>query len=380
MTKNDDDFLNFLGDGSKEGPSVVDTKAEGRLLRVPLGRLATNLVNPRSDFGTKEQLEDFGRSLKRRQLHAIPVVSRSAYLTLWPDHRQQVGSVDFVIVSGERRFRAATAVGMQALECVINDSIAESQKTFMDAVVSENIDRQNFDHIEEAHAVQALVTAFGTARAVAQHYERADGWVSQRRVLLELAPSVQDLVRNRDLPLEPARKLGKLTKDNGWGEEQQLSWWEAEQESRRTAAAARKAARAEAKRAAKAAPKAAAAAAPGPGTTPPASLSGALPSQQGSSGRESEQEVFTAVKTENRQQDTAPGGHPAAGPPLSSPGEPPTGTAPGTEEAQKDEVEELPHLVMVGAVPWGDPQILSQMARQWMTAENLETLAKLLAC
>ncbi|MFF2731737.1 hypothetical protein ACFVS9_28000 [Streptomyces sp. NPDC058008] len=234
-----DEFDDFFGE--EEPNDVIDTKAAGRLLRVPLNRIAPNLVNPRTEFGTKEELEDFGRSLKRRQLHAVPVVSRKAYLDLWPEHREVIGNVDVVIVSGERRFRGATAVDLPALECVINDEVAASRKTFLDAVVSENIDRQNFDAIEEATAVEALVQAFGTAGAVAKHYERGDGWVSQRRILLRLAPEAQALVRRRDMPLEPARKLGKLVKDNGWDSADQLAWWEEQQRGRADAAAARKA-------------------------------------------------------------------------------------------------------------------------------------------
>lgn len=246
MAMDPTEFDDFLEDD--DGPDhIVDTRADGRLLRVPLGRISPNLVNPRSDFGTKEQLEDFGRSLKRRQIQAVPVVTRRAYLDLWPEHKSQIGNVDFVIVSGERRYRAATAVTLPALECVINDGYAESRKTFLDAVVSENIDRQNFDAIEEANAVEVLVEAFGTARSVAEHYERADGWVSQRRVLLRLAPDVQELVRRQHMPLEPARKLGKLVKDHQWDAAAQMQWWEQEQKDRAAKANAKKAARAAAR-------------------------------------------------------------------------------------------------------------------------------------
>ncbi|SFD74111.1 ParB/RepB/Spo0J family partition protein [Streptomyces aidingensis] len=232
-------FDDFFDDD--EDTPVVDTKPDGRLLRVPLNRIAANLVNPRENFGTAEELEDLGKSLKRRQIQALPVVTRKAYLKLWPDHADQVGNVDVVIVSGERRYRAAQTVGLPALECVINDDVAKDHSTFLDAVVSENIDRANFDPIEEARAVDALVKAFGTGRAVAQHYERADGWVSQRRILLALAPAVQTMVRRRELPLEPARKLGKLVKDHKWTEEQQLDWWATEQGQRKAAVAQRKA-------------------------------------------------------------------------------------------------------------------------------------------
>ncbi|MFF1916188.1 hypothetical protein ACFVYE_32295 [Streptomyces sp. NPDC058239] len=238
MASNHDEFDDFIS-GDDEGP-IVDTRADGRLLRVPLNRLSPNGVNPRKDFGTRAELEDFGRSLKRRQLQALPVVTRTAYLKLW-DHEELIGNVDFVIVSGERRFRGASAVDLPALECVINDDVAETRKTFLDAVVSENIDRQNFDAIEEANAVDVLVQAFGTARAVAEHYERGDAWVSQRRILLRLAPEAQDLVRRRDLPLEHARKLGKLVKDHSWSSEEQLAWWAQQQQAKQAAAADRKA-------------------------------------------------------------------------------------------------------------------------------------------
>ncbi|WP_331728996.1 ParB/RepB/Spo0J family partition protein (plasmid) [Streptomyces sp. NBC_01259] len=273
MVSKHDEFDDFLNDD--DDSPVIDTRADGRLLRVPLNRLSPNGVNPRKDFGTEAELEDFGRSLKRRQIQALPVVTRTAYLKLWSGHEEQIGNVDFVIVSGERRFRSASAVGLSSLECVINDAVAETKKTFLDAVVSENIDRQNFDAIEEANAVDVLVEAFGTARAVAEHYERGDAWVSQRRVLLRLAPGVQDLVRRRDLPLEYARKLGKLVKDHDWDEAEQLGWWVEEQRRQRQ----KKDAAAEARR------------------TPPVERAAAAPQEVAPS--------FTAVKTKPKA-DRAP--------------------------------------------------------------------------
>ncbi|MFJ1782472.1 ParB N-terminal domain-containing protein [Streptomyces anulatus] len=305
MAMDPDEFDDFLNDDDEPG-QVVDTRADGRLLRVPLGRISPNLVNPRTDFGTKEQLQDFGRSLKRRQIQAVPVVTRKAYLDLWPDHKDEIGNVDVVIVSGERRYRAATEVSLPALECVINDGYAESRKTFLDAVVSENIDRQNFDAIEEANAVEVLVEAFGTARSVAEHYERADGWVSQRRVLLRLAPEVQELVRRQRMPLEPARKLGKLVKDHQWDAAAQLQWWEQEQKDRAAKAAGKKAARATARQTS---PPQAAPAAPVFTAVKPAPETAApkvAPAQPGTPPDASLSPPPTAVVPEPRDQDQVP--------------------------------------------------------------------------
>ncbi|MET7713746.1 hypothetical protein [Streptomyces sp. NPDC005407] len=238
------DFDDFLGD--EDETVIADTRADGRLYRVPLTRLAPNLVNPRKDFGTEGDLIDFGKSLARRQNQPCPVVSRAAYLKLWTGHGDRLGDVDYVLVSGERRYRAATAVGMPALDCVANDDFARDRKTFMEAVVSENVDRQNFDPIEEAYAVEALVREFGSNRAVAQHFERVDGWVTQRILLTHLAPDLQRLVRAKAMPLEAGRTLGKLARDNAWAADRQTAWWEQEQRGRQEKAAARK----EAKRAA----------------------------------------------------------------------------------------------------------------------------------
>lgn len=260
---NRNDFDDFFGDD--DTAPIADTRADGRLYRVPLARLSRNLVNPRTEFGTEDDLIDFGKSLARRQNQPCPVVSRTAYLKLWPEHAEQIGNVDYVLVSGERRYRGATAVGLPGLDCVVNDDFARDRKTFMEAVVSENVDRQNFDPVEEAYAVQALVEAFGTNRAVAQHFERADGWVTQRILLTHLAPSMQKLVRAKELPVEAARTLGKLARDNQWDGSQQDAWWQQEKDRRAAAAQARAAA------------KRTAAAAPPPAAEPDSPTPAAVP-------------------------------------------------------------------------------------------------------
>lgn len=233
-----DDFDDFFE--KDDNTSVADTRADGRLYRVPLGRLAPNLVNPRTEFGTEDDLIDFGKSLARRQNQPCPVVSRSAYLKLWPDHADRIGDVDYVLVSGERRYRGATAVGLPVLDCVANDDFATDRKTFMEAVVAENVDRKNFDPVEEAYAVQALVAEFGSNRAVAQHFDRVDGWVTQRLQLTHLAREMQVLVRDKTIPVEAARKLGKLARDNKWAAQEQMQWWENEKVRRANATLAAK--------------------------------------------------------------------------------------------------------------------------------------------
>ncbi|MFD8777479.1 ParB/RepB/Spo0J family partition protein [Streptomyces sp. NPDC059916] len=215
--------------GQEETTTTVDTRADGRLLHIPVGRIAANTVNPRTDFGTRQALEELGNSLRRRQQQPILVVSKAAYVKLW-DHGDQLGDVDFVIVCGERRYKAAELVGLDGLDVVVNDDVAASRKTFLNAVVSENVDRQNFDAIEEAYAVQALVEEAGSNRDVAKHFGRADGWVTQRVCLTYLSPVLQEQVRKKELSLELARSIGQKAKANGWDAAQQMQWLTEERE------------------------------------------------------------------------------------------------------------------------------------------------------
>jgi ParB family chromosome partitioning protein len=213
--------LSSLVDEAEPTHSRAKVRAAGRLAAVPLKRIRPNDVNPRKNFGGAEELVVLGQSIGRKQLQAIRAVTRSAYVELFPEYDDQVpADIDVVIVNGERRFRAAGVANLETLEVVIDDELADSRKAFLDAVITENVDRQNFDPIEEAQGIELLCAEFGSADAVASHYGRHKSWVSQRRSLLKLSPEVQDLVRVGTIPIRRARELASLPHD------EQLTAWE----------------------------------------------------------------------------------------------------------------------------------------------------------
>lgn len=216
--------LSTLADATPATPSPNTVlRPDGRHTRVPLTRISPNRVNPRTDFGTPKLLADFGRSLGRRQLQPVLCVSKRAYLQLYPEHAEQLdhdGRVDVVLVNGERRYRGALAAGLQYLDAVIDDTLAESRQAFMDAVYTENKDRENFNPIEEAHAIDALVAEFGSTNAVAEHYDRSKTWVVQRRNLLKLTDELQALTISGEIPVRVARELATL------GPGDQMPAWE----------------------------------------------------------------------------------------------------------------------------------------------------------
>ncbi|MET8451655.1 ParB/RepB/Spo0J family partition protein [Streptomyces sp. NPDC005209] len=197
---------------SLAGAKVEDVpgRSDAVLMSLPLDKLHCTRFNPRRNFGTDEELREFGEKLKKEQLQPAVVVSRAAYLKLWPNEADRVGLASYVIANGERRYRASRLTGRPTLEVVHREDVAKDRATFLDAVQSENNDRQDLDPIERAIAIETMVTELGGADQVATYYGKTKGWVSQQRKLLKLAPELQDLVGAGEMPVRVARDIAGL--------------------------------------------------------------------------------------------------------------------------------------------------------------------------
>ncbi|MFE9393680.1 ParB/RepB/Spo0J family partition protein [Streptomyces sp. NPDC006784] len=183
---------------------------DSRLRTLPLTQLVPTRFNPRRNFGSEENLLEFGRRLKAKQLQPAVAVTQEAYLALWPDEADAVGEAAYVIANGERRYRASLAIGLPTLEVVIDDEVAQSRGDFLNAILSENNDREDLDPIERALGLQTMVDELGGKAKVAEYYEKSAGWVTQQLYLLDLAPELQELVSSGELPVRETRALVKL--------------------------------------------------------------------------------------------------------------------------------------------------------------------------
>jgi ParB family chromosome partitioning protein len=201
---------------------VVPGHAAPILERLQPAQIAATPLNSRTNFGAAEELADLGESMRVRQLQPVAVVSRADYLRLWPDHEESIGPADYVLVNGERRWRAATQVSLPAIDAIIRPQLADSRPAFLDAIFTENIDRKNLDPVEEARAVEEMVTECGSAAKAAERFRRTESWVSQRRALLRLTPELQDRVRSGELPVRIARSIAALPAGG-----QEAAWHEA---------------------------------------------------------------------------------------------------------------------------------------------------------
>jgi ParB family transcriptional regulator, chromosome partitioning protein len=207
------DLAGAVGDKSPVELAATRTDA-GPSRTAPLRDLTANPRNPRDDLGSLEDLA----SIADMQLQPAVVVTAKAYQRLYPE--DAIGT-RYVVVNGCRRLAAAHKYGRSDLDVVVNDEIARDRVTLISASIAENVDRQDFDVIEEARAVQALVQECGRADDAAARLRKTPGWVSQRLALLELAPKLQTALRRGELAIREARSLARVPL------EQQVARWQA---------------------------------------------------------------------------------------------------------------------------------------------------------
>lgn len=197
--------------------SVAPPRA-GLSRSVPLKDLSGNPFNPRDSLGDLEDLA----SIADFQLQPVIAVTRSVFQALYPE--VSIGA-RWVVVLGNRRLAAAHKFGRTELDIVIKDELAKDRATLLTAIIAENVDRAGFDVIEEAKAVENLVTEYGSADAAADHLRKSKTWVSHRRALLKLAPELQEATRRGDLAIRDARTLARVPR------EQQVARWNKQNES-----------------------------------------------------------------------------------------------------------------------------------------------------
>lgn len=159
---------------------------------VPLARIRPSNTNPRRGFD-EERMAELVASVKR---HGIITP-----LTLAPD-----GDDRFVIVAGERRYRAARAARLREVPAYVRE---DGDQTLAVAV-AENVIRADLSPIEEALAYQALRGEQGDLAGVARLVGRSERLIAERLDLLRLPGPAQELIASRRVPLACAPTLGRI--------------------------------------------------------------------------------------------------------------------------------------------------------------------------
>lgn len=175
-----------------EAPSAP-AQAGASLRTLPIESLVPNRDQPRKHFEAA-LLRELADSIK---IHGIvqPIVVTP--------HDDPPGS--FMIVAGERRWRAAQIAGQHDVPVVVRDT-PESDR--LELAVLENLQRLDLSPIEEAAAYRQLMDVREyTQEQLAERLGKDRSTIANALRLLKLPPKVQGLVQDGRLSMGHARAL-----------------------------------------------------------------------------------------------------------------------------------------------------------------------------
>lgn len=181
-------------------PAEPAQKTEGALAApigvdryVPIELIGPNPANPRRHF-SDDELVELADSIRR---HGVvqPVLVR-------PSKRD---GVDYELIAGERRWRAAQRAGLTQLPIVIREV---NDRTALQLAIVENVQRSDLDAIEEAMGYQQLIDEHGYSQAdLAEIIGKSRSHVANTLRLLKLPPQVHAMISDGSLSAGHARTL-----------------------------------------------------------------------------------------------------------------------------------------------------------------------------
>ena len=194
-------LADLLGARAATASAAPPVPVGEELTKLPLDLLQRGRYQPRIDM-RPETLTELADSI-RSQGVVQPIVVRP----LEPPGNGE--SQRYEIIAGERRWRAAQMAGLTEIPAVIRHIPDEAA---IAVALIENIQRENLNPLEEARALERLVSEFGlTHQEAAQAVGRSRAGVTNLLRLLELTAEVCELLEKRTLEMGHARALLALT-------------------------------------------------------------------------------------------------------------------------------------------------------------------------
>jgi ParB family transcriptional regulator, chromosome partitioning protein len=184
-------------DGGNALAAAPRRELDEELQRLPLDLLQRGRYQPRLDM-RPETLAELAESIKAQGV-VQPIIVRPIDA---PDER---GVQRYEIIAGERRWRAAQQAGLRDIPAVIRRVPDEAAIAM---ALIENIQRENLNPLEEARALERLISEFGlTHQQAAEAVGRSRAAVTNLLRLLELPDEVCERLAKRELEMGHARAL-----------------------------------------------------------------------------------------------------------------------------------------------------------------------------
>ena len=173
----------------KEVVKVVEKQGDG-VVELDIKKVDPNKDQPRKSFDAAS-LKELSESIKQHGVIQPIVVNEQG------DR--------YMIIAGERRFRASLAAGLKTIPAVIKHY---NDRQIKEISIVENLQREDLNPIEAARAIKELMEEYNfTQETVADRIGKSRPAIANTLRLLTLAPEVVSLVEKNKLSAGHARCL-----------------------------------------------------------------------------------------------------------------------------------------------------------------------------
>lgn len=177
--------------GNIEIPKDEERKVGEAVEHIAITSIEPNKEQARKRFD-KEKLEELSNSIKEYGvIQPIIVTKKDDY---------------YMIIAGERRWRAAKMAGLKEMPCLVRN-VEEEQKN-MEISLIENIQRENLNPIERAQGLKRILDTYGMSQqALADKLGVSRSGLTNSLRVLNLDPRVIELVIDNNLSERHCRAL-----------------------------------------------------------------------------------------------------------------------------------------------------------------------------
>ncbi len=189
------------GDLAEAHPIDTISSNEGRLIRIPVDQIEPNPEQPRQHF-SREALRELADSIKDRGLIQPIVVEEKGER--------------FMILAGERRWRAARLAGVARIDAIVRKAGSDP----LVVAIIENALREDLNPVEHAEALQKLASRGMTNREIAGLLHKSESVISETLTITRLPEDLKTEVRSgaTNLPRSTLAKIATLESEEAMRE------------------------------------------------------------------------------------------------------------------------------------------------------------------
>jgi len=181
---------------------TVDAAPDGVLLRhIPLSRIVVpDAFNPRGDVVYDRELEQLADSIR-------------ADGCLQPIRVRATDHGDYVLIAGERRYRAAVKACVTELPAIVRPAGSGDEDDHSDLLVEallENDLRRDLDPLARARGYQRVLDSGLTVKGVAERLQSTQTRVREHLRILKLPVELHARIASGQIPVRAVKPLAQL--------------------------------------------------------------------------------------------------------------------------------------------------------------------------